>query len=134
MTSVFINNGKGALWTQDADTLSYKMIFLNSTYTPDVDNDIYLSDISTERASGSSDQSLTNVSFTVNDTNNYAVFDADDISLTGQTFDACDKVGIYIDTGNEATSEVIVIIDILEVEPVGGNVTITWNADGIFAY
>jgi hypothetical protein len=44
---------------------------------------------------------------------------------------------IYVDTGTAATSPLVAYIDTgvtgLPVTPNGGNITVTWNASGIFA-
>jgi hypothetical protein len=44
---------------------------------------------------------------------------------------------IYVDTGTAATSPLVAYIDSgvtgLPVTPNGGNISITWNASGIFA-
>ncbi len=55
-------------------------------------------------------------------------------SVTGATVEA---LALYIDTGNPATSPLVAYIDTsvtnLPVTPNGGNITITWNASGIFS-
>lgn len=68
-----------------------------------------------------------------NKTTTGGVFDADDeviASVTGATIEA---VVIYKDTGNVATSNLICFIDGLSLTPNGGNITVVWNASGIFA-
>lgn len=131
MANVFYNNGKKALLTEEVDVQTYKVIFFSTSYTPDIDNEVYLSDVSASRASGSTDQTLANVTVIVNTTNDRAVFDADDVAITGQTFTS-DKVGIYMSTGVDSTSPMILCIDIGSISPVGGPVTLPWNPDGIF--
>lgn len=131
MANVFYNNGKKALLTEEVDVQTYKVIFFSTSYTPDIDNEVYLSDVSASRASGSTDQTLANITVTVDTTNDRAVFDADDVAITGQTFTS-DKVGIYMSTGVDSTSTMILCIDIGSISPVGGATTLPWNPDGIF--
>lgn len=65
------------------------------------------------------------------------VFDAADAVLTAVTGDPCEAIVIYIDDGSaDATSRLIAYIDTatgLPVTPNGADITITWNASGIFA-
>ena len=55
-------------------------------------------------------------------------------AVTGNTVEA---LVIYIDTGSSATSRLVAYIDTgvtgLPVTPNGGDITVTWNASGIFA-
>jgi hypothetical protein len=61
-------------------------------------------------------------------------FDADDITFSATTGDACEAVVIFVDTGEAAGSHLICYLDSLSGLPVtlGGDVTITWDAAGIF--
>lgn len=65
------------------------------------------------------------------------VFDGDDVTFTAVTGNSVEALIIYIDTGNPATSPLVAYIDTsvtgLPVTPNGGDITITWNASGIFA-
>lgn len=64
------------------------------------------------------------------------VFDAADKTLTAVTGDQAEVVIIYKHTGTESTSPLIAYIDSgtnLPVTPNGGDITIQWNASGIFA-
>ncbi len=66
------------------------------------------------------------------------VQDANDITLPGVTGDPCEAILLYKDTGADATSPLIALIDTatgLPVTPNGGNITITWDngANKIFA-
>lgn len=58
------------------------------------------------------------------------VFDAADVTLTGVTGDEFEYLVIWKDTGNEATSPVILIIDTatgLAFTPSGTDIDITWS-------
>jgi hypothetical protein len=64
------------------------------------------------------------------------VFDAADATLTAVTGDVSEFVLLYIDDGSaDATSRLLALIDTatgLAITPSGGNIVITWHADGIF--
>ncbi len=63
------------------------------------------------------------------------VFNADDVTFSGTAGDLCEAVILYRDTGVAATSELICYIDTATGLPVtlGGDVTVRWDAAGIFA-
>jgi hypothetical protein len=65
------------------------------------------------------------------------VFDGDNVTYTAVTGDSVEALIIYIDTGDSATSRLVAYIDTgvtgLPVTPNGGDITVTWNASGIFA-
>jgi hypothetical protein len=65
------------------------------------------------------------------------VFDGADVTYTAVTGNSVEALVIYVDTGTAATSPLVAYIDTgvtgLPVSPNGGNITVTWNASGIFA-
>lgn len=65
------------------------------------------------------------------------VFDGADVTFTTVTGASVEALIIYIDTGTAGTSPLVAYIDTsvtgLPVTPNGGNISITWNASGIFA-
>jgi hypothetical protein len=65
------------------------------------------------------------------------VFDGADVTFTAVTGNSVEALIIYVDTGNAATSPLVAYIDTsvtgLPVTPNGGDISITWNASGIFA-
>lgn len=65
------------------------------------------------------------------------VFDAADVSFTSVTGASVEALIIYKDTGNAATSPLIMFIDVaasgLPVTPNGNNIDVQFNASGIFA-
>jgi hypothetical protein len=65
------------------------------------------------------------------------VFDGADVTYTAVTGATAEAIVIYIDTGTAGTSRLVAFIDTgvtnLPVTPNGGDITITWNASGIFA-
>jgi len=65
------------------------------------------------------------------------VFDGADVTFTAVTGSQAVSLVLYIDTGASATSPLVAFINTsvtnLPVTPNGGDITITWNASGIFA-
>ena len=65
------------------------------------------------------------------------VFDGADVTFTAVTGSQAVALVLYIDTGSTATSPLVAFINAsvtnLPVTPNGGDITITWNASGIFA-
>lgn len=65
------------------------------------------------------------------------VFDGDNVTFSAVTGDSVEALVIYIDTGTPATSRLVAYIDTgqtgLPVTPNGGDITVSWNASGIFA-
>jgi hypothetical protein len=65
------------------------------------------------------------------------VFDGADVTFTAVTGSSVEALVLYVDTGSAATSPLVAYIDTsvtgLPVTPNGGDITITWNASGIFA-
>lgn len=64
------------------------------------------------------------------------VFDAADVTFSTVTGDQSEAVIVYKHTGTEGTSNLIAYIDSassgLPVTPNGGDITVSWNASGIF--
>ena len=65
------------------------------------------------------------------------VFDGGDVTYTAVTGNSAEALVLYIDTGVAGTSRLVAYIDTsvtgLPVTPNGGDITLTWNASGIFA-
>lgn len=65
------------------------------------------------------------------------VFDAADKTLSAVTGDVSEALILYVHTGAENTSLLIAFLDTgitgIPVTPNGGDITIAWNASGIFA-
>jgi hypothetical protein len=65
------------------------------------------------------------------------VFDGGDVTFTAVTGSQVVALVLYIDTGVAGTSPLVAFLDTgvtnLPVTPNGGDITITWNASGIFA-
>ena len=65
------------------------------------------------------------------------VFDGSDVTFSAVTGNSVEALVIYIDTGVAGTSRLVAYIDTgvtgLPVTPNGGDISVTWNANGIFA-
>lgn len=140
MANVKYNSFGRAIAKNDIDTITVKAMFTDPSYTPDPDTEVYLSDVSSNRASGSSDLTVSAFTITVDNTDNRTEFDIDNlvtgaITIPGGT----DGVVFYIDTGVESTSELLTYNDILvsavktTVYPVAGTLTGTISTNGIFS-
>lgn len=66
------------------------------------------------------------------------VFDAADAVFTALTGDQVERLILFKDTGTEGTSILIAIYDTftsgMPLTPNGGDVTVQWNASGIFSF
>lgn len=65
------------------------------------------------------------------------VFDAADTVFTALSGDASEQLIIFEDSGTEATSDLIAMWDTatgLPLTPNGADVTVVWNASGIFTF
>jgi len=137
MANVFFNKGKAEIMRANVDLESdtIKLLFMTVAYTPDVDADEFLSDVSGEAASGITAQTLASKTVTEDDGNNRAEFDAADISVPSITT-ITNKFVLYKDTGVAATSPLLCCIDIVEgtLTPINGTIAVAFNAEGIFAF
>jgi hypothetical protein len=65
------------------------------------------------------------------------VFSGGNVTFTAVTGAQVTKLVIYVDTGTASTSPLVAFLDTsisgLPTTPNGGDITITWNASGIFA-
>jgi hypothetical protein len=65
------------------------------------------------------------------------VFDGGNLTYTAVTGNSVEALVLYIDTGVAGTSRLVAYLDTgvtgLPVTPNGGDITVTWNASGIFA-
>lgn len=64
------------------------------------------------------------------------LFDGDNVTFTAVSGNTVEAIVIYVDTGVAGTSRLVAYIDTgvtgLPVTPNGGDITISWNASGIF--
>lgn len=132
MANALYGKGKEAFLQADIDWLTdnIKCVLVDTAaYTPNFSTDDFLADI----PSGDRIATSGNLS---SKTSTLGVADAADVTFTAVTGDVSEALVIYKDTGVEGTSPLICYIDTatgLPVTPNGGDITIEWNASGIFA-
>lgn len=114
----------------DWDTDNIKAVLVDTaTYTVNLATDDFLDDIPAgERVATSGN--LTSKTVTG------GTADAADVTFSAVSGDQCEAIVLYKDTGTASTSRLIAYIDTassgLPVTPNGGDITVTWNASGIF--
>ena len=130
------NNAGAAIAKNDMDSVTLKAMFVNGV-TPDIDADVYLSDVSSDRAAGTTDITLTSFTISVDNTNNFTKFDVADI-VTGSISATTNAIWVYIHTGTDSTSELLCYLELLDATTpttftvVSGVLTATVNTNGLF--
>lgn len=121
----------------DLDTDTIKVMLVDSTYVPNIDTHAKRSDVTGEvtgtgyTAGGSA---LANKSVAVDNTNDRAIFDADDVVWATATITARGAV-LYKSRGGVATAdELVAYIDFgADVSSTAADFTLQFNASGILA-
>lgn len=118
-------------------TDTIKIALLKSTYTPNIDTDTFFSDIVANESSGTNytagGLTMSTKTETQDNTNDRAIFDADDAIWSNVTFTDARWAVIYKYTGNNATSPLIGVIDLGSTQSASADTfTINWSALGIF--
>lgn len=112
----------------DLNDLTVKVALLQATESY-ASADDFLDDITAGAVIGTA-QTLANTTVA------NGLFDADNVTFTAVSGAQVVTLLIYIDTGTPSTSRLVAWIDTgvtgLPVTPNGGDITITWNASGIF--
>jgi hypothetical protein len=139
MANVFYNKAKQLILNGglDFDTDTIKASFHTTSYTPSADSDDFWDDATNEVSTSGSYTAgiaggitLANKAVTQDNTDDEAVFDADDLSVT--TFTGTFRwIVLRKDTGVAGTSPLICAIDATAVTASAGTVTVTWNSEGI---
>ena len=118
-----------------SDTI--KVALFGSGYTPNIDTNIFWSDVSANEITADNytagGKTITTPTVTQDDTDNEGVYDADDVVWTnaGGTITARYAV-MYKDTGVAGTSPLIQYIDFgADKTSENENFSISWNAEGI---
>lgn len=118
----------------DLDTDTIKVMLVTSTYAPDQDLHVFISDVTNEvvgtgyTAGGAT---LASAAVTADNTANTGVFDAADVTWSTSTITARGAV-VYKDTGVTTTSPLVCYLDfVTDQSSSAGNFTISWNASGI---
>ena len=116
-----------------APTGTLKGAFMATTYTQDQETDQFWSDVSANIAAGTTVRTLAGTTITVDTANDRVEINFDDPSETPVTA-VTDQFLIYMDTGVDATSPLIVNGALAAtLSPVGGTLTLTVNAEGLAA-
>lgn len=120
----------------DLDTDTIKVMLVTSSYTPDQDAHNDRADVTNEITGTGytvGGATLGSVTVTQDDTNNYGVFDAADVTWSTASFTAAGAV-IYKSTGTAANDLLIKYIDFGgDYTASNANFTITWDSDGILS-
>lgn len=140
MASFMYNAGKKNIFTGaiDLNTDTFKVMLVSSSYTPDRDSHEFRSSVTNEvTGTGytSGGATLSNVTVTQDNTNDRAVFDADDTTWSNSTISGVRYAIIYKSRGGAASAdELVCLIDFAtDRASSGGPFTINWNSSGIFA-
>ncbi len=138
MANVIYNEYKNKIgtfdWSDDgANTV--RVMLVDNTYNPDIDNHSNKSDISGE-VTGTGYTAgglpLTNRTVTRDDVNDWSEYNADDVTWTSSTITAAYGI-VYLDTGDANTSTLITVVDFSgNKSSFNGDFTIQWHADGVF--
>lgn len=138
MASFIYNSAKGKLGDGSIDwnTDTIKMACVTSAYTPDQDAHDFFNDVTNEIAANggypAGGVTLT-CSVTIDNTNNRAIYDATDVSIT--SFTGTFRYGIiYKSTGVSSTSPLIAVIDFTgsNITTTVGTFDVTWSTGGVF--
>lgn len=62
----------------------------------------------------------------------YCYFKADNAVFTNVSGDSAEAAMVFVDTGSEATSNLVAYINGLNITPSGVNINLVWSSDGIF--
>ena len=114
--------------TFDTVTVNLKVALVTSGYTPSINVDQFVTDIGGGNIVARSGN-LGSV------TGSLGTLSAATETLTSVSGSAVSYIILYRDTGSDATSNLIAKWDTatgLPLTPNGGNITITWNASGLF--
>lgn len=138
MASVIYNEFKAKIstidWGDNAG-VDIKVALVNSSYAPDIDNDLNFSDVTNEiTGTGyvAGGTALLNRAISKDLTNDWGKYDADDAVWANSTLTARGAV-VYLDTGTPATSTLIAYIDfVADKSSSSGDFIIQWHTDGVF--
>lgn len=143
MASVITNAFKGRLLGDDSQistavnlkTDTIKLMLVTSSYTPDIDADVFVSTPDDNEVGNSGTYAAGGATLSVtcstDDTDDEGVFDATDVSFTSATITARYAV-IYKSTGTATTSPIVCVIDFgSNQSSSNGTFSIAFAAEGI---
>lgn len=132
MANALYDLGKKKLLDADIDLLvdNIKVVLVDTaTYTVNLSTDEFLDSIPSGERVATSGNLATK-------TTTAGTFDADNVTFSSVSGDVSEALVVYKDTGTASTSPLIAYIDTatgLPVTPNGGDITVTWDAGGIFS-
>ena len=141
MASKLYNNYKvkvGEMDWNDNVTPTFKIMLVDDTYIDDIDNHLTKADIDalgdevtgTNYVAGGAE--LLNRAVNVDNTNDWAKFDADDVTWVNSTITARGAI-VYLDTGVASTSILVAYIDFISNKITsGGDFVIQFHTDGVY--
>lgn len=140
MASVVYNSFKkdvnGAINWGDNGTTIIKAMLVTDLYVPNIDTDLFASDISNEVAGTNyvaGGSAILTRSVTIDNANDIGIYDGDNVTWGTSTITARGAV-IYKDTGVAGTSPLICFVDFLvDKTSDGGDFIIQWHPNGIFS-
>lgn len=137
MANVVYNSFKVAVidGTIDLDTDSFKVMLVTSAYTANKDTHDYRDDITNEVSGtgySAGGAALANPAVTVDNTNDLAKWDADDLTWSTATITARGAVIYKARGGASSADELVCYIDFgADKTSTAADFAITWNASGI---
>jgi hypothetical protein len=141
MASLLYNRGKKALVAGEVDwddnsTTTIRVLLVNASYSPNADH-AYVSSVTNEVVgTGYTRKNLTTRAVTQNDANDRVECGADNITWTGLDCGTIAGAVVYKQTGGDDTTPaddiLIAYMDFNDLITNGGDVTLQWNALGLF--
>lgn len=121
----------------DWDANTIKVMAVKTGYTQDKEAHQFLSNVSSSRYVGTTDQTLGSKTNVIDSTNNRVEISGGSVTYTAVALDGSNNVIgfiIYKDTGTPGTSALLAFDDTADIIPNGGNITYTPNVEGIIQY
>src|SRR5690606_19576027 len=145
MASVFYSAAKKKLCDGTIEWLSdtIKCALVGSGYTPNADHEFMseITDSPTAELSGtgyvggfngSGRKTLASKAINVDNANDRAEFDAADLTWSGINAGTVEYLVLLVEVTTDADSHLICAIDVSSFVTNGGDLTVTWNNEGIF--
>lgn len=151
MTVAFMNKGKKVLFDHsDGDAVdllaaNIRAALMKVSYSPDIDSHDHWDDsgvssaeiVATGYVADGDGRNLATKTMTRVDANDRIQFDADNLtfpSIGGAVNDIFDTILLMKWTGTPSTSPMLAYMEVASTATVGGDVTLTWDADGILHF
>ena len=129
MANIIYNNAKSALnaypWTSD----TWKILLTTSSYTPDIDAHVYVSDVTNELVgTGYVRKTLAGQAVSIDTGNDRADFKANNVTWTAIQADTAAKAIVYRFVTVDGDSPIIACLDITPATITnGGDFTLEWD-------